>query len=213
VWSTPVDLYCERVDPSFWAEPLNALSNLSFLIAAWLAFRDWRAARGEPAVLVLILLTGLIGIGSFAFHTVATRGASLADTIPIALFIYGYLLWALRRLFRVGWPWALLMVAAFAGSAQAFAGMVPRELLNGSHAYLPAFAALAAVGWLKQRERAGRIMLGAAAVLAVSLAFRTLDLQVCDALPLGTHFLWHLLNGLVLYLLLRAAMQPSAARA
>jgi hypothetical protein len=37
VWSTPVDLYCERTDPSFWAEPINALSNLSFLLAAWLA--------------------------------------------------------------------------------------------------------------------------------------------------------------------------------
>jgi hypothetical protein len=210
VWSTPVDLYCERTDPSFWAEPINALSNLSFLLAAWLALREWRQARGGPAVLLLILLTAVIGAGSFTFHTLATRGAGLADTIPIALFIYGYLLWALRRLFRIAWPWALLMVAAFAASAQAFAGMVPRELLNGSHAYLPAFAALLAVGWLKQRERAGRIMLAAAGVLAVSLTFRTIDLQACTAVPLGTHFLWHLLNGLVLYLLLRAAL---AARA
>jgi hypothetical protein len=211
VWSTPVDLYCERVDPSFWAEPVNALSNVAFLIAAALAWRAWRRSRGDIGVLLLILVTALVGGGSFTFHTVATRGAALADVIPIAVFICGYLLWVLRHRFGIGWPWALLMVIAFAGSAQAFAGMVPRSLLNGSHAYLPALAALIGVGWLKQSEPSGRIMLTAAAVFAVSLTLRTVDLQVCDAMPLGTHFLWHALNGLVLYLLLRAALQPSAA--
>lgn len=206
MWSTPVDLYCERLDPSFWAEPINALSNASFLIAAWLAYREWHRTRGEWGVLLLILITAAIGLGSFTFHTVATRGAAFFDTIPIALFIYGYLFWALCRLFGIAWPWSLLMVAAFAVSAQAFAGMVPRDTLNGSHAYLPAFAALLAVGWLKQQERAGRIMLAAAGVLAASLTFRTIDNNVCASLPLGTHFLWHLLNGVVLYLLLRAAL-------
>jgi hypothetical protein len=32
-------------------------------------------------------------------------------------------------------------------------------------------------------------------------------MAVCDALPLGTHFLWHSLNGLALYLLLRAGLE------
>jgi hypothetical protein len=48
-------------------------------------------------------------------------------------------------------------------------------------------------------------MFAAAATLAVSLVFRSIDMAVCDAVPLGTHFLWHSLNGLALYLLLRAA--------
>ena len=30
---------------------------------------------------------------------------------------------------------------------------------------------------------------------------------MCGSFPLGTHFLWHSLNGLVLYLLLRAAIK------
>jgi len=33
-WSAPIDLYCERTDASFWAEPANALTNAAFLIAA-----------------------------------------------------------------------------------------------------------------------------------------------------------------------------------
>lgn len=212
-WATPVDLYCERTDPSFWAEPVNALSNVSFLVAAALAWRQRpRGPEGWPVAL-LAAATGLIGLGSFAFHTLATRGAALADTLPIALFVYGYFLWALRRLFGLGWPSALVLVAVFAGSAQAFTGMVPRSMLNGSHAYLPALAMLAAVAWLQQGGMQGRLLLAAAAMLAVSLTLRTVDLRVCDVFPLGTHFLWHALNGVVLYLLLRAAIVTSCRTA
>ena len=35
-----VDHYCERTDPGIWAEPLNALTNLAFIIAAWLLWHD-----------------------------------------------------------------------------------------------------------------------------------------------------------------------------
>jgi hypothetical protein len=212
MWSTAIDLYCERADASFWAEPVNALSNLSFLIAAVAAFRSWRQGRRDPAILLLILLTVLIGLGSFTFHTVATRAAALADTIPIAAFIYGYLLWALRRLFALGWAGSLILVALFGISAQSFAAMVPRALLNGSHAYLPALAVLLAVGGLVQATPHGRAMLMAAGVFAVSLTFRTVDLSLCAVLPVGTHFVWHTLNGVVLYLLLRAALAADVIR-
>ena len=37
-----------------------------------------------------------------------------------------------------------------------------------------------------------------AAILAVSLFFRTIDDAVCARFPLGTHFLWHTLNGVML---------------
>ena len=37
-WFEPVDLYCERTDPGYWSEPLNALSNASFILAAGAAF-------------------------------------------------------------------------------------------------------------------------------------------------------------------------------
>ena len=45
-----------------------------------------------------------------------------------------------------------------------------------------------------------------AAVFAASIIFRSIDQSICAAVPLGTHFVWHTLNGLVLYLLLRGAL-------
>ena len=32
--NTAIDLYCERTSAAFWAEPVNALSNLAFVTAA-----------------------------------------------------------------------------------------------------------------------------------------------------------------------------------
>lgn len=206
-WSRPVDLYCERFGPSFWAEPVNAVTNASFVIAAVAAFLLWRRGGGRdwPA-LALIGVTCLIGIGSFIFHTVATRGAALFDTVPIAVFIYGYLWLALRRFLGVSAWTAPALVIAFGLLSYVEGVLVPRGTLNGSHAYLPALAALLVVGWLTRETGPRRLLLSAAAVFAVSIVFRSLDQAVCEALPLGTHFLWHSLNGLVLYLLLRAAL-------
>src|SRR5258708_19974006 len=144
-WSTPIDLYCERTDASFWAEPANALSNAEFLCAAAAAFWLWRCqsgsdrARAWPA-LALIVVVVAVGIGSFAFHTLATRGAVLADVIPIAIFIYGYLLLALRRFLRLSAGVAVAIVVAYAVGAQALSWLVPPRVLNCSIGYLPALA-------------------------------------------------------------------------
>jgi ceramidase len=208
MWSTAVDLYCERMDPSFWAEPLNALTNAAFLIAALAATVRWYRRELDLPVLGLIVVTAMVGVGSFAFHTTATRGAAYLDTIPIAIFIYGYLLLALRRFLRVGWFGAAAILALFAVVSHGLAFVVPRGFLNGSYAYLPALTAVLWVAYrLEDEERRGTIFL-ASGLFALSLSFRTIDLTICPVFPLGTHFIWHSLNGVVLYLLLKAAMKP-----
>lgn len=215
MWSSPLDLYCERLGPSFWAEPVNALSNVAFLIAAWAAFGLWRrdGAR-DLAVLAMIVVAAIVGLGSFAFHTLATRGAMLLDVGPIGVFIYGYFLFALRRFLKLSWPVALGLLAAFMALSFGLASWVPRHVLNGSFGYFPALAALIAIGWMVRGRAAGRALLTAAAVFTVSLMFRIADLEVCGSFPLGTHFLWHICNAVVLYAVLRGAVggrrQPQA---
>ena len=213
-WSRPVDLYCERTDPSFWAEPVNALTNAAFLIAAAIAFVQWRRAGGRDwPVLILIVITAAIGFGSFIFHTFATRGAALFDVVPIAIFIYSYLFVALRRFLRLSLIISLVLLGLFAVFSYGEAAIVPRGSLNGSHAYLPAFFALVVVGILVRGRPARGLMLAAAGLLALSLTFRSIDMMVCGVFPLGTHFLWHSLNGVVLYLLLLAALYWPAEKA
>lgn len=211
-WSRPVDLYCERTDPSFWAEPVNAITNASFLIAALVAFIQWRRQDAcDWPVLLLIVITVVIGVGSFIFHTVATQGAALFDTVPIAVFIYGYLFFALRRYLGLSLVMAASLLIAFVAASYAESAIVPRGALNGSHAYLPALAATFVIGFLTLKRRAGPLIIAAGVTIAISLTFRSIDMAVCETFPLGTHFLWHSLNGLGLYLLLRAALVDKAA--
>jgi len=219
-WSAPVDLYCERTDAAFWAEPANALSNAAFVIAAAAAAWWWRRAGGrDVAALALIAVVFVIAIGSFGFHTVATRGALLGDVIPIAVFVHGYLFLALRRFLGLSLVVSATVLAGFAAAAQALPLVVPPRALNGSIDYVPALVALIAMaravrrrGTRPARRRAGLDL--AVMLFTVSLALRSVDLAVCDAFPLGTHFLWHVLNAAVLYVLVRTAIagqrQPDA---
>ena len=82
-----IDLYCERCGPGLLAEPLNATTNLAFLIAAWAA---WVLARRlnslSGGIQGLIFLTVSLGIGSALFHTFATAWARVLDVVPILLF-------------------------------------------------------------------------------------------------------------------------------
>jgi hypothetical protein len=129
-WSQPIDLYCERTDASFWSEPANAVSNVAFLIAAAAAFVRWRRGdRGDWPALTLIGVVTAVGIGSFTFHTVATRGAVLADVVPIAVFIYGYLLLALRRFLDLPCIAAGAIVVAYAAAAQGLSSLAPPRSL------------------------------------------------------------------------------------
>lgn len=212
-WRETVLDYCERLDDRFWSEPFNAVSNAAFLIAAASAYAILRrrGARDAPA-LALIGVTAIVGLGSFAFHTLATRGAMLLDVIPIAIFIYGYFFLALRRFFGLG-AW-MAGGGTFAFAAASFAVDASFTGLNGSIAYLPALAALISFSaLLRPRDREAARGLGLAAMtFAASLVFRTMDRDVCGVFALGTHFIWHMLNALVLWLLLTTAIERGPAR-
>ena len=225
-WRTQVYAYCERgQSAAFWAEPLNAASNFAFHLAAIVALVVWfrhPATNRRLVDLALIAVVFVIGTGSFLFHTLATRWAAVADTAPIGLFMVGYLAYAVKRWVGFGWLATLAVLGAFYialwQSSVFRCGGGP--CLNGSLAYFPAFAALLIVGgYLAIRSHpAGKYLMAAGLIFAVSLAFRTLDRTLCPytiivaSRPFGTHFLWHILNATLLYLLLHAAVVHGARR-
>lgn len=231
-WTAPIDIYCERLGPGFWAEPWNALSNASFLLAAlwgWIVAR--RAGPIGPVDALLIAMAGLIGLGSFLFHTYATAWSGLADVIPIWSFVAVCVLVGMARIggLRPGRiaAIALGMVAAIvivtlALSDPEGAGTVsgqarPAPPLNGSLQYAPALIALMAFSFASWRR--GHVLapwiITATGVFLLSLTFRTVDLALCTAFPTGTHFMWHLLNGLmiglILQVMIRAGQRPAGA--
>lgn len=219
-WFTPIDNYCERLAPGFWAEPLNAVSNGAFLAAAVYAFMVWRraGARDWP-VLWLIAVTAVVGAGSFLFHTFANRWSLLADVLPIAIFIYSYFLLAMRRFLRLGVASAIAVTGLFAAFNMSFASLwlsvLPGLTLNGSIGYLPAALAMLGVGLLCILEglrMTGQALVATGCLFALSLFFRSIDHAACTALPMGTHYLWHAFNALVLAMLMRVALLHSGSQ-
>lgn len=201
-WTKPLDLYCERVAPGFWAEPVNAVSNAAFLIAALVLLARARRAAYPAEVRSLAALIALVGAGSFAFHTIATVWAALLDVAFILVFIYAFLALFAWRVMGLGPVGVGLVLAVYFVAGRLLTGMFPRGALNGSYDYFPPLIALVmlAVYATRRRAVAARPLFAAAALFAVSLTLRTIDLGSCESWPLGTHFLWHCLNAGVLYL-------------
>lgn len=199
-WKAQVDGYCERIDPSFWAEPVNAVTNAAFLIAAFIM---WRRVRGQglPLAMTLVIILTVIGVGSFLFHTFATLWAGVADVLPILVYILVYIYlanrayWGLKPLPALGitalfFPYAALTTPLF----------VRMGIEGGSAGYAPV-PLLILIYALLLRNRLPEVSKGLAAgagILVLSLTFRTVDMSACSDFPLGTHFLWHILNAVML---------------
>jgi len=197
-WLAPVDAYCERTGPDYWAEPVNALTNLAFVIAALVV---WPRVRGMPTGQVMAVTLGAIGAGSWLFHTHANRLTGLMDVLPILAFILIYVFAASRDFLglrpwvagavTVGFiPYAALTVPLFA--------LIPGLGSSAGYAPVPVLILIYAGLLRRSAPKTARGMAIGAGILIASLTFRTLDQPLCDAVPLGTHFMWHVLNGIML---------------
>ena len=228
-----VFLYCERgSSEALFAEPINAVSNAAYLLAALAGFllvlrRPPEERNADQFLLPVLVL--FIGLGSLAFHLYADRGTALADVVPISLFMLVYFGFALNCFLGVPPAWTTLAVLGFTAivaitmqvrCGEDFIGFPGsgvegvKPCLNGSLFYFPALVALMVVGLIlsESGHKAAPWLLWAAAIFALSIALRSLDLALCDKAVLegrkvGTHFAWHVLNALALFLLLRASLE------
>jgi len=208
-----IDLYCERTAPGFWGEPLNAVTNMAYFAGA---YATWRAAARTPAPLpasvrLLPLCLALVGVFSLTFHTLAVLWAAIADQLFILLFGCVFLYAFLRHAGGMSTGPALAVAVVF-GIVSYFAPrLLPPGWLNRSGAYIPYLAGLLCMSaWLMLRGRAAaRSFAAALALFCLALVLRTADMGWCERLPVGTHFLWHVLTGAVLALLTLALMRET----
>ena len=202
-----------------WAEPINTASNIAFLIAAYFAYRSF--SKNNPGfkksfdIVFLILNLFTIGIGSAIYHMFATHATMLMDVIPITIFINVYLLSFVVRILHQKIGLALLVWILFQGVNAAFVMYVPETALNGSVMYAPAYSMLLVFLGLMavQKNAEVKAMAAAVGIFTTSLLMRTFDHALCNLTGFGTHFGWHLLNGLLLYVLLQMLIRAAAKKA
>ncbi len=194
-----IDIYCERVQPGLWDEPINAISNLAFFIAAW---SSWRLAHSLNvqfySVKLLIYLMIAIGIGSSLFHTYATGWALLMDVVPITMFQIFYLWVYTRRVMKLKSIISIILIVVLVISSLA---NLQLKVLNGSLSYAPALIYLLGlvIYHFQTQKQSKNLLLAGSGIFLIALFFRTIDQYICAIFPIGTHFLWHIFNGFMLY--------------
>lgn len=202
-----IDYYCERMSADYWAEPWNALTNAAFLLSALLLFVLLRfTGQGDWRAYWLTALVFLMGVGSYLFHTHASVVTKWADVIPILLFQLSFIIFYCRDVMMRNLRQVMIIILVFIGLSVLTGAFIPYDFMNGSASYLPAWLFILWFGaWQFMHINPGKRVLAYAAFLfTLSLVFRSVDNTLCEVFTTGTHFIWHILNAVVLYLAVRA---------
>ena len=193
-----IDIYCERLDIGIWAEPINAVTNVAFILASifmWLRCKNLVEGR------VLSFLLFSIGCGSFLFHTFAQTWAAILDVAAILIFILTYIFIANRSFLAWSKMVSLIGVILFFPYQLLLANILSNiQFFGSSVQYIPvAILIFIYSGLLRKTEpNLSRGLLIGAAILCLSIVFRIIDEPLCSILSVGTHFVWHILNAIML---------------
>ena len=194
-WFEQIDGYCERTDFTYWSEPLNAVTNLAFIIAAIVM---WRRSAGVPGARVLCVILFAIGVGSYLFHTHATLWAAMADVAPIGIFILTYLFLTNRDIVGMSWWAAFLVTSLFAPYAYVMVPLLDRMPFFHISDFYWTVPLLLLIYAAFLRCVVGQGFVIGAAILCLSITLRSVDEMWCAHWPIGTHIFWHGLNGVML---------------
>ena len=196
--SKPIDIYCERLDIGIWAEPINAFTNVAFILAAIIM---WLRCKNLVEGKILSFLLFSIGCGSFLFHTYAQTWAALLDVTAILIFILTYIFVANRRFLAWSKMVSLIGVILFFPYQLLLASILSNiQFFGSSVQYIPvAILIFIYSGLLRKSEpNLSRGLFIGAAILCLSIISRTVDEPLCSILSVGTHFVWHILNAIML---------------
>ena len=218
-------IYCEDTIAlsSFPIEPVNTISNAAIVLfgVASLYYVSKRAPRSYDLYALGVLLVAN-GIGSALWHGYRQGWALAFDVTPGLLFLFALSFCWARRLWSAFA--AMLLAAAFFGAT-----LISGILVAGMPRWVGLAPAVVATGVLlivQTAIRSRQAALWGVAALAstlTALTFRTIELDICDYVPFGTHFLWHIFNsagafmGIVALVTLQDAMaarrSPASAAA
>jgi hypothetical protein len=200
VWDASLfmETFCERRGASLLDEPLNQATNLVFMLACALLVRRVAQLRSEGHVVpfsvqALIASICAMAISSAVFHMSALRWAGVSDAMAVRLFALAFSACYLRWMLDWSWQRVALLVPAFV----ALALLIPGAL------GLVLFTAILAL----RGDPSWRALAVAAASFAVAMVFHRADRPLCDVVPTGTHFLWHLFSGITAYLMARVVLE------
>lgn len=193
--------YCETMlNPlgTFPAEPINSLTSFAPVLFGLLALA-WLIRGGDrgKVAYLLAVLTVATGIGSVAWHSMRTEFTLTIDYVPgLIYFVTNVVFWVVF----LGSRWVALAIGA--GFVFLFFGLPFADLYHNRLMILGGLIVIAAALLVATRLRRPAAFTPALAMVLAALVAaiaRTADPYLCDVIPVGTHFLWHIFLGLAAY--------------
>ena len=77
-----------------------------------------------------------------------------------------------------------------------------KTIISTSSFYLGLLSYMIYIAFLLKKVSNIKYFLIAIILFSISLIFRSVDIYLCDFISFGTHFVWHILNSLVIYFLI-----------
>ena len=198
-----MDFYCERTNNQIFNEPINAVSNIFFIIVSISLFKILRKNQSDKIYYVQPILIFFIGIGSFLFHLKPNLITLYSDIIPIFLFSLSFIFLFNRNVIKISNLNSALLFILFLTLLLFITPKLKYEILNGSEFYFANYFFLAMYTiWLyfKKSDFFQLLFLGFI-FFNLSILLRSIDNHICNYLSIGTHFLWHFFNAYLLKIL------------
>ena len=193
--------YCERTNLDFFSEPLNFFTNFAFIYCSIILFLDKRVLDKRYTYIMFC-----IGVGSLLFHSVPNYITGLLDVFFIMLFIFYYL----KNLYfalKINIYFSYLLSIIFIFFCYFFGQYFSGTYLSSSAYYFPILMHLYFLYFYflfqKKNYYYHKRFINIPIIFSISLFLRTIDYHSCSLLLTGTHFIWHILNAIVLYLLIK----------
>ncbi|WP_462252536.1 hypothetical protein [Ekhidna sp.] len=191
-------VYAETDLTAFIAEPWNALTSLAIALPPiYWAFRLKWNFRDYSFLYFLMPFLFLGGTGSLFYHAFRTSSFLLwMDVIPTAIVTFSVSVYFWDKILPNRWqvatvivPFSFLRYAVF----EYFSGQFATNLsyfITGFLIFFPVIFFL-----IKTQLRHIHFILISVIALSLSLVFRRLDFAMIEYLPMGSHFIWHILSG------------------
>lgn len=197
--------YCEPALFTYFLEPINAISNISFLISGFFILRLLKKNNVKEEIYYgLCLLITFVGIGSILWHSYKHPITLFLDFLPINLFILTSFYILVKKITgrRIS---SLITIILFIILQIMLTITLPKDFLNGSYRHLSNSILLFILLLMldKKYEKIYFNLVPIFLIYITAIIFRSIDLIICPQLPIGTHFIWHILNGVNAYLVVR----------
>ena len=198
-----MDFYCERTNGQIFNEPVNAISNIFFIIVSLSLIKILRKNQSNKIYYIQPILIFFIGIGSFLFHLNPNIITLYSDVIPIFLFSLSFIFFFNRDVININYLNNALLFLLFFFLFLFITPKINYEILNGSEFYFANYFFLTMYTiwlYLKKSDFFQLLLLGFI-FFNLSILLRSLDNHICEYFSIGTHFLWHFLNAYLLKIL------------